>query len=152
MLIDSSGVKLENSRAVVAWKDWQEGRDKALANNEGLTLCFPNDENIYLLKDELARLDEIVLVFPLFKDGRAYSQARILREELSFKGRVRARGDVLLDQIFFMRRCGFDVFEVPDDADITKWQKKLSDFSLTYQPSNDAMKTIWELRHKSQDE
>ena len=59
----------------------------------------------------------VALVFPKFQDGRAYSQARILRERFGYRGEMRATGQVLRDQFVFMLRAGFDAFEVKKDAD-----------------------------------
>lgn len=66
--------------------------------------------------DGVERLDVVALRFPKFTDGRAYSTARVLREQLNFKGEIRAVGDVLVDQIPLMRACGFTSFEIVDAA------------------------------------
>ena len=147
MLMDSAGLACKQEGQAVAWHDWQSARAELIAKNAAVILTFPNDEDIRQLKADSNHFSEIILTFPAFKDGRAYSQARILREELGFKGALRARGEVLIDQVFFMRRCGFDRFEVADDIDKAAWQKALTGFSLAYQPSNDSMKTIWQRRH-----
>ena len=68
--------------------------------------------------DDLARLSVVALVFPKFTDGRAYSTARHLREVMGYRGQIRATGDVLLDQLPLMLRCGFDAFEIVDAATI----------------------------------
>ncbi|MEI2386295.1 DUF934 domain-containing protein [Breoghania sp. JC706] len=64
------------------------------------------------IADELAHVAAVAVSFPKFTDGRGYSTARILREDLDFDGEIRAIGDVLIDQIALMRRCGIDAFEV----------------------------------------
>jgi uncharacterized protein (DUF934 family) len=94
----------------------------------------------------LARLQLIEVNFPVFGDGRGYSAARILREA-GYKGELRAVGDVLVDQIAAMRRCGFDAFapEVPlDPADAAT---AFARFAHVYQPTTDARAPIWQLRH-----
>lgn len=100
-------------------------------------------------RDLLPALDRLRLVevnFPVFGDGRGYSAARILREA-GFTGELRAVGDVLVDQIAFMRRCGFDAF-APDvafnDADA---QAALARWSEVYQPAADGRVPIWAKRH-----
>jgi uncharacterized protein (DUF934 family) len=148
MLIDFSGKTLSEDKPIVLWQEWCAQREDLIAKNEQVVLAFPNDEDVNKLRLDLTHFKEIILSFPLFKDGKAYSQARILREELGFTGILRARGDVLLDQAFFMRRCGFSKFEISDDVSLSAWQKALDDFSVSYQPTNDAMATIWELRSK----
>lgn len=150
MLLHKNGTELKQNKKIINWEDWQSQNEELVVKNEKTTLEFPNDLDIHLIKDDLNYFDEIVLNFPVFRDGRAYSQARILREELGFKGILRAVGDILLDQIFFMRRCGFEVFDIKDNANQEEWQNALNDFSLSYQPTNDGMKTIWELRTQKQ--
>src|SRR5215470_16411001 len=75
----------------------------------------PNDRKVSELAPHVDRLALIALVFPVFKDGRAFSQARILREQYGFSGELRATGQVLRDQFLFMLRAGFDAFEVTKD-------------------------------------
>jgi uncharacterized protein (DUF934 family) len=77
------------------------------------------------------------LVVPKFKDGRAYSQARLLRERHGFRGELRATGDVLRDQFQFLLRAGFDAFEVKKPADAKVFAQAAARFSVFYQPSAD---------------
>jgi uncharacterized protein (DUF934 family) len=94
----------------------------------------------------LARLQLIEVNFPVFGDGRGYSAARIWREA-GYQGELRAVGDVLVDQLAFLRRCGFDAFapEVPlDPADA---EAAFARFAEVYQPTTDARAPIWAKRH-----
>src|SRR5438105_4050598 len=75
-------------------------------------VIWPNDRKVSELAPHVDRLALVALVFPVFKDGRAFSQARILREQYRFGGELRATGQVLRDQFVFMLRAGFDAFEV----------------------------------------
>ena len=75
--------------------------------------------------------------FPRFTDGRAYSQARLLRGRLGFTGELRASGDVLRDQLLFMQRCGFDAFAVGERAVAEDWLKAFREFDVFYQPAED---------------
>ena len=94
-------------------------------------------------------LDRVRLVevdFPKFRDGRGFSSARILRE-MGYTGEIKATGDVLVDLVFFMRRCGFDSFapNVPfNDADV---QAALTRYPYVYQDAADPAVPIWRLRH-----
>ena len=89
-----------------------------LAARQGETgVIWPNNRDIDELAPYLDKLALVALVFPKFQDGRAYSQARILRERLGFRGELRATGQVLRDQFIFMQRAGFNSFEVKKDAD-----------------------------------
>lgn len=124
----ASPILLPYARFVEARKHW-------LALNNALGVVFPNDLDPSLLAEDLERLSLVVLQFPAFRDGRAYSQARLLRERHGYRGTLRASGDILIDQYFFMKRCGFDSFEVPDDADIKAWEEAAAKRTTWYQPS-----------------
>ena len=103
-------------------------------------------EDVRTLVPHLDRLTLVEVTFPKFRDGRGYSSARILREA-GYEGTLRAAGDVLVDQISFMRRCGFDDFapdEAMDEADIKAAFGRYAD---VYQPAADAAVPVWKLRH-----
>ncbi len=89
------------------------------------------------LEPWLGHLALIALVFPKFRDGRAYSQARLLRERYSYRGELRATGDVLRDQFQFLLRAGFDSFEVKKPADARVFAEAAARYSVFYQPSAD---------------
>lgn len=97
----------------------------------------------------LPTLDRVALVevsFPNFRDGRGYSAARILREA-GYAGELRAEGDVLVDQIPFMRRCGFDSFAPAAPIDSDTLERSLSRYQHHYQAAADAAVPVWKLRH-----
>ena len=94
-------------------------------------------EAVEALAYDLPRLAVIALVFPRFRDGRAFSAARILRERLGFSGEVRAVGEVLLEQARFMIRCGFDAFEPADGSTPERWAAAGRRFRHVYQRAAD---------------
>ena len=97
----------------------------------------------------LPHLERIALVevnFPVFGDGRGYSAARILREA-GFTGELRAVGDVLIDQLAIMRRCGFDAFAPDKTLNADDAQRAFDTWPHDYQPAADAAVPIWKLRH-----
>jgi uncharacterized protein (DUF934 family) len=100
-------------------------------------VIWPNDRRIAELAPFVDRLALIALIFPKFKDGRAYSQARLLRERYGFRGELRAAGEVLRDQFQFLLRSGFDAFEVKKPADAAAFAQAAARFSVFYQPSAD---------------
>lgn len=100
-------------------------------------LVIPNTEDVRGLSEALAVFDAVVLEFPEFKDGRAYSQARLLRERLGFQGEIRARGAVVPDQALFMARAGFTALEI-GERDPAPYLAALGAFSAYYQPAADA--------------
>ncbi len=105
----------------------------------------PGDD-VRALIPHLARLRLIEVNFPAFTDGRGYSSARILREA-GYLGELRAVGDVLVDQIGFMRRCGFDGFEPDQPLDPDDTEAAFARWPEVYQPAADARVPIWALRH-----
>lgn len=84
---------------------------------------------------DLEKLSTVVIEFPQFTDGRGYSTARLLRERYGFKGEIRAAGEVLRDNLFYLSRCGFDSFVLSDQTKIEEALTALSDFSDGYQAS-----------------
>jgi uncharacterized protein (DUF934 family) len=100
-------------------------------------VLWPNNRRVQELAPYLDRLALVALSFPTFKDGRAYSQARILRERYGFRGELRATGDVLRDQFQFLLRAGFDAFEVKKDADAAAFADAAARYSVFYQPTGD---------------
>ena len=110
--------------------------DAIASRTASLGIAWPNDRPESDLLPHLPRLSLIALEFPSFRDGRAYTQARLLRERHGFKGELRATGDVLRDQFLFMVRAGFDAFEVKKDADAEDFALALHEFTVSYQPAD----------------
>ena len=109
------------------WKTRPEWPAVSLANTDPVESLAPH----------LARLRLVVLEFPKFSDGRAYSQARLLRGRLGYRGELRATGGVLQDQIAFMLRCGFDSFESEQPGFGEALARARTLFSVGYQPAED---------------
>jgi uncharacterized protein (DUF934 family) len=98
-------------------------------------LIWPNDRKVAELAPWLDRLALIALTFPNFRDGRAYSQARQLRERYGFHGELRATGEILREQFLFLIRAGFDSLEVKKAADAAVFAEAVGRYSVFYQPS-----------------
>ncbi|MEQ3723626.1 DUF934 domain-containing protein [Alcanivorax sp.] len=124
--------ELPTGNVIVPLAYWQTHRD-ALLNRGDVAVWLAPGEEPKDLEDDLSALPLIAIHFPAFKDGRGYSYARELRTRYGFKGEVRATGDVLRDQLFYMTRCGFNAFEVREDRSIEEALEGLKDFSVTYQ-------------------
>jgi uncharacterized protein (DUF934 family) len=128
------------------------GDPEALARRPGKTgVIWPNNRDLDELVPHLDRLAVVALVFPSFRDGRAYSQARLLRERHGFRGELRATGQVLRDQFVFMLRAGFDAFEVKKQSDAEAFANTATRYSVFYQPTGDGRVTAlhrrMQLRH-----
>jgi len=114
-------------------------------------VIWPNNRDLDDLVPYLDRVAAVALVFPSFRDGRAYSQARLLRERHGYDGEMRATGQVLRDQFVFMSRAGFDAFQVKKDADADAFAETVKRYSVFYQPTGDgrvtALNRRMQLRH-----
>ena len=125
------------------------GDAEALSRRVGV--IWPNNRDVDDLVPYLDRLAVVALVFPTFRDGRAYSQARLLRERYGFRGELRATGQVLRDQFVFMLRAGFDAFEVKKESDAEAFTNTAKRYSVFYQPTGDGRLTAlhrrMQLRH-----
>lgn len=130
----AEAVKVATGKVIVPLKVWQAQRD-ALQSRSDLGVWLASDERPEELKDDLQAFTVIAVDFPKFSDGRGYSTAYNLRARLGYEGELRAIGDVLRDQLFYMQRVGFDAFAVRADRDIHDALNGLSDFSEVYQRS-----------------
>lgn len=108
-----------------------------LQRNAATGVLWPNDRSVSDLAPHLDRLALVALVFPNFRDGRAYTQARLLRERHHFRGELRATGQVLRDQFVFLHRAGFNAFEVTKPADAAAFIETMRRYSVFYQPAGD---------------
>lgn len=139
--------------------DFLSFRDDSPTQEPAVTLeSFAGQSNATAVRIEpgedarelLPLLDRLALVevsFPAYTDGRGYSAARILREA-GYTGELRAVGDVLVDQIAFMRRCGFDSFKPDHPLDDEDVEAALARFGDVYQKTVDARAPIWAKRHQ----
>lgn len=102
-----------------------------------ISVWLDSDENVNDIGTDLTQFSVIALHFPAFSDGRSYTNARELRQRLNYKGEIRAIGDVLRDQLYYMIRCGFDAFEIRYDQDVDACLSAFNDFKTGYQASMD---------------
>lgn len=127
----------ERTPVIVPAQRFLAGPDALTRRDGSLGVLWPNDRRIAELAPWLGHLALVALQFPKFRDGRAYSQARLLRETYGFRGTLRATGDVLRDQFHFLIRAGFDSFEVKKTADAHAFTEAAGRYSVVYQPSAD---------------
>lgn len=136
----------DGEAASVSLQRWSRDREALRRRNGPIGLRLPNDVAPATFAADVERFALIVLSFPRFTDGRAYSQARLLRSRFGFRGELRASGNVLRDQLLFMRRCGFDAFELDDDAPVAEWLAAFHEFDVFYQPAEDGSSAIMHRR------
>jgi uncharacterized protein (DUF934 family) len=111
--------------------------DEMLRRDAPTGVEWPNNRTVAELEPYLDRLAVIVLAFPNFKDGRGYSQARLLRERHGFVGELRAAGQILRDQFLFLVRAGFDALEVVKESDAEAFASTLARYTVFYQAAGD---------------
>ncbi len=133
---DDAEIPGDGSILVSAARLLEDG--ERLSRRMGRTgVIWPNNRDVDDLVPRLGRLAVVALVFPTFRDGRAYSQARLLRERYFYCGELRATGQVLRDQFMFMLRAGFDSFEVKKPGDAEAFANTVKRYSVFYQPTGD---------------
>jgi uncharacterized protein (DUF934 family) len=120
--------------------------DAFLDQSNATAVRLESDEDARALIPFLDRLALIEVAFPAFRDGRGYSTGRILREA-GYHGELRAAGDVLVDQLSHMRRCGFDAFAPDTPLDPDAVERALNRYSNVYQKAADGRAPAWKLRH-----
>ena len=132
----AENVGIPAGKVIVPLKVWQSQRALIGARSD-LGVWLASDERPEDLQDDVGALPVIAVDFPKFADGRGYSIAYNLRARLDYKGELRAIGDVLRDQLFYMQRVGFNAFATRPDRNIHDALKGLTDFSDSYQTSWD---------------
>jgi uncharacterized protein (DUF934 family) len=135
----------ESGAVIVTLELWQERRVDLIARGEPLGVRLRSDQHADEIADDLEHFQLIELEFPVFRDGRAYSTARLLRRQ-GYAGELRAVGDVLLEQLHYMDRVGFDAFEIDSQHAVDDWVTACKDLTVWYQPSGDGRETA--LQHR----
>lgn len=121
-------------------------RDRAALQALRHGVKLGNEEDVSSLAEELRDLPLIALDWPKSADGRAYTQARLLRERLGFRGELRATGEVIADQIQAMQRCGINAFVPRADQNLETCLQVARAFDLAYQHAADSLPNVWALR------
>lgn len=139
---------LPDEPALVPLSFWLAQRDQLAGRVEAGTLgvWFDSHEEPEALAEDCHRFPVIAVHFPIFTDGRGYSIAHLLRTRYGFTGEIRAIGDVLVDQVFYMKRCGIDAFALRDDKSPTAAIAALDTFSESYQGSVDEPRPLFRRR------
>lgn len=136
VLLDEGASLPAGADVIVGLKTWNEN-EPPLQNHDGkVALVLRSNEDPADIQ-RLAALSLIAIDFPKFSDGRGYSSARLLRDRFKYQGELRAVGDVLRDQLFYMLRCGIDSFALKAGKDIEGALSSFNDFTVTYQAAAD---------------
>ena len=139
-------VALDGGKLIIPLAVWQERKAAILASGQPVGVWLDSHEGPEAIAADLTSFALVAVNFPKFADGRGYSTARLLRERYGYRGELRAIGDVLHDQLFLMKRCGFDAFAVRADKDIRAALAGLGDFSEAYQAAVDQPQPLFRRR------
>jgi phosphoadenosine phosphosulfate reductase len=125
-----------DAKSILTLEQWRTHRDHLGASNQAHGLLLDPASDPRELGAEVARFSLIAIDFPKFSDGRGYSLARRVRDELGFTGELRAVGDILYDQLQLLGRCGFDAFEITHAATIALLESgRRPHLGIFYQPA-----------------
>ena len=130
-------------RTIVPLERWRQERAALLSASSAVGVLLPNTADVDAVHPEVADRPLIALEFPTFADGRALSQAIVLRTRLGFGGELRAVGDIIRDLVFWLGRCGFDTIVPRHDQDVEACRLALSELQVSYQAAADGRTPAW---------
>jgi uncharacterized protein (DUF934 family) len=131
-------VELPTGDVIFPLAVWQARKAEIISCHKRIGLLIQSNERIEDVADDLDYFVIIAVNFPKFVDGRGYSTAALLRQRYHYQGEIRAVGDVLHDQLFYMQRVGFDSYALKDGKDVVyALQKGFTTFGETYQAATD---------------
>ncbi|MEY8264167.1 MAG: DUF934 domain-containing protein [Bermanella sp.] len=145
-LVEDIESELPSGNILVPAPYWLDNRD-ALDARGDVGIWLASDVELAPYLSLISSLPLIAIHFPAFANGRGYSLARLVKERSDFSGELRAIGDVLLDQLFFMRRCGFDSYLLKDGLSGQKALDFFSTFTDPYQLANDLPEPLFRRKH-----
>jgi Uncharacterized protein conserved in bacteria len=145
-LVEDIDSELPSGNILVPAPYWLDNRD-ALDARGDVGIWLASDVELAPYLSLISSLPLIAVHFPAFANGRGYSLARLVKERSDFSGELRAIGDVLLDQLFFMRRCGFDSYLLKDGLSGQKALDFFSTFTDPYQLANDLPEPLFRRKH-----
>lgn len=131
---------------IVPLARWKAERETLQAHNGQVGVRINGGDSLESISKDLSQIPLIALGFERFADGRSYSYARLLRERYNYQGELRAIGDVLRDQLNYMKRCGIDSFVLREDQDIQDALRAFNEFSAHYQTAADQAQPIYRQR------
>ena len=142
----AESIALPSTAQLLPLAVWLARRDEILKSGIPHGVWLDTDEGPESIDGDLGHFAVIGVNFPKFTDGRGYSTARLLRERYGFHGEIRAVGDVLQDQLYFMKRCGIDAYALREDKDLSAALASLDDFSESYQAAADQPQPLFRRR------
>lgn len=145
-ILSADADELPQGDILVSIGQWQAQQATLSNHSSAVGVWIDSHEEIEDFAESLVNLPVIAINFPKFADGRGFSLARLLRERYGYGGEIRAIGDVIRDQLFFMQRCGFNAFVFDSEIDLGEAIKSLQDFSDAYQVAADQPQPLFKRR------
>ena len=136
-IAEGAAAHLPDGKLIVPLNVWLAQTDALTERKLPIGVWLDSNQDAAEIVNAVSNFAVVAVNFPKFADGRGYSIATLLRNRYGYKGELRAIGDVLRDQLFYLQRVGFNAFAVRADKDIHDALKALKDFSVTYQGSVD---------------
>jgi uncharacterized protein (DUF934 family) len=124
---------------ILPFARWKEERARWWLWDGKLGVRLAPTDPVAELEHDFLRIGLVAIEFSGISEGRGYTQAQLLRKRYNFTGELRAVGKIQRDQLFYMARCGFDAFELPENADLDVALTAFSDFSVAYQTAPDLL-------------
>jgi uncharacterized protein (DUF934 family) len=146
--LDDQDALPESGPITVSAGRWRSERESLMSRGEPVGIRIEPGDAVEDLAADLRQLPLVVLNFPALTDGRLFSAARLIRERYGYAGELRARGDFLQDQIFFLSRVGVNAFEPPPGTAAEDLTAALSTFSVTYQAATDESRPLYRRAHR----
>ncbi len=138
--------ELPDGKLLLPMQYWLDNREALSARTNPVGIWIDSDEEVELIGEEADQFPIIGVNFLAFTDGRGFSTGRLLRERYQFKGQLRAIGGVIRDQLFFLKRCGFDAYQLREGYNLEESLDSLNDFSKNYQTSVDQLEPLFRNR------
>ncbi len=126
---------IQDGNITVSLERWHKDKEQLVNHNGKLGIRLSSTDAVENIADDLKRFQLIELDFPVFTDGRAFTQARLLRGRYHFNGEIRAIGSYMLDQIFYLSRVGVNAFKLENPDELPVALTTLDDFTVKYQAS-----------------
>ncbi|WP_198243785.1 DUF934 domain-containing protein [methane-oxidizing endosymbiont of Gigantopelta aegis] len=124
---------LPTGNVIISVSRWQTGKPQLQQHVAQLGLRLQPSDNVADIAQDLAHFDLIDLHFPVFTDGRGFSQAKLLRDRYQYAGEIRASGNFMVDQVFYMTKVGINAFELNNEKQLPLAISLMDDFSVSYQ-------------------
>jgi uncharacterized protein (DUF934 family) len=145
-LLDESAESLPAGDILLSYNQWENFADQYSSHSGSIGVWLEGHAEIEQIIEPLIDLPLIAINFPKFADGRGFSSARLIRERYNYSGELRAIGGFIRDQLYLLKRCGFNAFQFSDEIELSDAAESLKDFSENYQVSVDQENPLFRRR------